>query len=90
MASYVTPASLAPLGCPTSAHDSPAPQTPLVQALPADIGAASAYEAYRMWKHNTFLYEPLSADRVAQREGLIGMAIGEGAFRAWRARASTC
>ena len=43
-----------------------------------------------MWKHNTFLYEPLSADRVAQREGLIGMAIGEGAFRAWRARASTC
>ena len=65
-------------------------QTPLVQALPADIGAASAYEAYRMWKRNTFLYEPLSADRVAQREGLIGMAIGEGAFRAWRARTSTC
>ena len=56
-----------------------------MQALPADIGAASAYEAYRMWKRNTFLYEPLSADRMAQREGLIGMAIGEGAFPIRRA-----
>ena len=45
-----------------------------------DIGAAAAYEAYRMWKHNSFLYEPLSADRVQQREGLIGMAIAEGTY----------
>ncbi|KAI8992859.1 hypothetical protein BD414DRAFT_482480 [Trametes punicea] len=50
---------------------------PLSQLLPADIGAAAAYEAYRTWKHNSFLYEPLSADREQQREGLIGMAIAE-------------
>ncbi|KAI0365668.1 hypothetical protein BV20DRAFT_1046655 [Pilatotrama ljubarskyi] len=49
----------------------------LSQLLPADIGAAAAYEAYRTWKHNSFLYEPLSADRERQREGLIGMAIAE-------------
>ncbi|EIW63206.1 uncharacterized protein TRAVEDRAFT_56309 [Trametes versicolor FP-101664 SS1] len=49
----------------------------LQQLLPADIGAAAAYEAYRTWKHNSFLYEPLSADRELQREGLIGMAIAE-------------
>ncbi|KAI0823333.1 hypothetical protein BC628DRAFT_1450583 [Trametes gibbosa] len=52
-------------------------QVPLTQLLPADIGAAAAYEAYRTWKHNSFLYEPLSADRERQREGLIGMAIAE-------------
>ncbi|PIL34137.1 hypothetical protein GSI_03848 [Ganoderma sinense ZZ0214-1] len=50
---------------------------PLSQLLPADIGAAAAYEAYRTWKYNSFLYEPLSADRERQREGLIGMAIAE-------------
>ena len=48
--------------------------------LPNDVGAAAAYEAYRTWKHNTFLYEPLSADRLQQREGLVGMAIAEGAL----------
>ena len=53
-------------------------QTPLMQLLPADIGAAAAYEVYRTWKHNSSLYAPLSADRMMQREGLIGMAIGEG------------
>ena len=52
-------------------------QTPLSQLLPRDIGAAAAYEAYRTWKYNSFLYEPLSADRERQREGLIGMAIAE-------------
>ncbi|RPD73767.1 hypothetical protein L226DRAFT_464829 [Lentinus tigrinus ALCF2SS1-7] len=56
---------------------------PLMQVLPNDMGAAAAYEAYRMWKHNSFLYEPLGADREAQREGLIGMAIGE-ATRLWQ------
>ncbi|TBU41672.1 hypothetical protein BD309DRAFT_964790 [Dichomitus squalens] len=50
---------------------------PLTQLLPADIGAAAAYEAYRTWKYNSFLHEPLSADRETQREGLIGMAIAE-------------
>ncbi|KAI0633285.1 hypothetical protein C8Q77DRAFT_776759 [Trametes polyzona] len=50
---------------------------PLSQLLPEDIGAAAAYEAYRTWKHNSFLYEPLSADRERQREGLIGMAVAE-------------
>ncbi|RPD78343.1 hypothetical protein L226DRAFT_531691 [Lentinus tigrinus ALCF2SS1-7] len=50
---------------------------PLTQLLPEDIGAAAAYEAYRTWKYNSFLYEPLSAERDAQREGLVGMAIAE-------------
>lgn len=49
-----------------------------MQLLPDDIGAAAAYEAYRTWKHNSFLHEPLSADREQQREGLVGMAIAEG------------
>ncbi|KAI0766825.1 hypothetical protein BD413DRAFT_614829 [Trametes elegans] len=55
----------------------------LTQLLPSDIGAAAAYEVYRIWKHNSSLYEPLSADRVQQREGLIGMAIAE-ATRLWQ------
>ena len=55
-----------------------ASQTPMAQLLPADIGAAAAYEVYRIWKHNSSLYAPLSADRMMQREGLIGMAIAEG------------
>ncbi|OBZ67286.1 hypothetical protein A0H81_12947 [Grifola frondosa] len=55
----------------------------LGQALPADIGAAAAYEAYRTWKYNTYLYEPLNADRERQREGLIGMAIAE-TTRLWQ------
>ncbi|KAH9940461.1 uncharacterized protein BXZ73DRAFT_88701 [Epithele typhae] len=45
--------------------------------LPADVGAAAAYEAYRTMKHNSFLYEPLSADRERQREALTGMAVAE-------------
>lgn len=53
-------------------------QTPMTQLLPADIGAAAAYEVYRTWKHNSSLYAPLSADRMLQREGLIGMAMAEG------------
>ncbi|KAI0776707.1 hypothetical protein BD413DRAFT_610307 [Trametes elegans] len=44
--------------------------SPLTQLLPTDIGAAAAYEAYRTWKHNEFLYEPLGADPVRLREGL--------------------
>ena len=56
---------------------------PLSQLLPADIGAAAAYEAYRTWKYNSFLCEPLSADRERQREGLIGMAIAESTTRAF-------
>ncbi len=52
---------------------------PLTQLLPEDIGAAAAYEAYRTWKYNSFLHEPLSAEREAQREGLTGMAIAESA-----------
>ncbi|KAL7281219.1 hypothetical protein ACG7TL_004527 [Trametes sanguinea] len=59
---------------------------PLNQLLPADIGAAAAYEAYRTWKHNSFLYEPLSADRERQREGLIGMAIAETGSRSFESR----
>lgn len=46
--------------------------------LPAEIGHAAAYEAYRTWIHNSSIYEPLSGDIERQREGLIGLAIAEG------------
>ena len=48
--------------------------------LPAEIGHAAAYEAYRTWTHNSSIYEPLSGDLERQREGLIGLSIGEGAL----------
>ncbi|OSD03763.1 hypothetical protein PYCCODRAFT_194549 [Trametes coccinea BRFM310] len=57
--------------------------SPLAQLLPTDIGAAAAYEAYRTWKHNPTLYEPLGMDPVRVREGLIGMAIAE-TTRLWQ------
>jgi len=47
------------------------------QMLPAEIGHAAAYEAYRTWIHNSSIYEPLSGDIERQREGLIGLAIAE-------------
>jgi hypothetical protein len=46
--------------------------------LPEHIGHAAAYEAYRMWTHNSSVHEPLSGDTARQREGLIGLAVGEG------------
>ena len=46
--------------------------------LPEELGHAAAYEAYRTWKHNSFMYEPLSGDLERQREALIGLAIAEG------------
>ncbi|KAG6866620.1 hypothetical protein C0991_000730 [Blastosporella zonata] len=49
----------------------------LNQMLPSDIGHAAAYEAYRTWTHN---HQPLSGDYHRQREGLIGLAVGEGVF----------
>ena len=58
----------------------------LSQLLPQDIGMAAAYEAYRMWKHHRgVLFDPLlsggtvgAIERV--REGLVGLAIGEGSY----------
>ncbi|KAJ7287366.1 hypothetical protein C8J57DRAFT_584021 [Mycena rebaudengoi] len=49
----------------------------LGQMMPADIGHAAAYEAYRTWIHNSSLHEPLSGDPERQREGLIGLAVAE-------------
>lgn len=45
--------------------------------LPAEIGHAAAYEAYRKWIHHSSMYEPLSADLDRQREALIGLAVAE-------------
>ncbi|KIK67034.1 hypothetical protein GYMLUDRAFT_37063 [Collybiopsis luxurians FD-317 M1] len=45
--------------------------------LPAEIGHAAAYEAYRKWIHHSSMYEPLSADIERQREALIGLAVAE-------------
>ncbi|KAF7315341.1 hypothetical protein MIND_00048700 [Mycena indigotica] len=44
---------------------------------PEDIGHAAAYEAYRTWISNSSIYEPLSGDMERQREGLVGLAVGE-------------
>ncbi|KAF5385901.1 hypothetical protein D9615_002394 [Tricholomella constricta] len=49
----------------------------LSRMLPAEIGHAAAYEAYRTWIHNSSIYEPLSGDTHRQREGLIGLAVAE-------------
>ncbi|KAF9071039.1 hypothetical protein BDP27DRAFT_1322680 [Rhodocollybia butyracea] len=49
----------------------------LNQMLPAEIGHAAAYEAYRKWIHHSSMYEPLSADFERQREALIGLAVAE-------------
>jgi hypothetical protein len=46
--------------------------------LPAEIGYAAAYEAYRTWIHNSSIYEPLSGDSERQREALIGLSVAEG------------
>ncbi|KLO07798.1 hypothetical protein SCHPADRAFT_909162 [Schizopora paradoxa] len=51
--------------------------------MPADIGAAAAYEAWRNWSTYQGTYmQPLSADPERQREAFIGIAIGEAA-RLW-------
>ncbi|GLB37264.1 hypothetical protein LshimejAT787_0403150 [Lyophyllum shimeji] len=49
----------------------------LSRMLPAEIGHAAAYEAYRTWIHNNSMYKPLGGDLHRQREGLIGLAVAE-------------
>ncbi|KAF9559859.1 hypothetical protein CPC08DRAFT_500721 [Agrocybe pediades] len=44
---------------------------------PEELGHAAAYEAYRTWIHNSFMYEPLSGDIERQREALTGLAVAE-------------
>jgi len=52
--------------------------TDLTRALPVDIGAAAAYEAYRMWKHHRrTLGEYLSQDKEREIEALVGLAAAE-------------
>ena len=52
----------------------------LSQVLPADIGAAAAYEAYRVYKYRrAHVFDPLGQDVERQREALIAMAIAESA-----------
>lgn len=41
------------------------------------LGHAAAYEAYRTWIHNRFMYEPFEGDFERQRQGLIGLAAAE-------------
>ncbi|KAJ3481739.1 hypothetical protein NLI96_g7454 [Meripilus lineatus] len=56
----------------------------LGQVLPAEIGAAAAYEAYRNWRHHhSVLYSPLGGRREREREALAGMAVAE-ATRLWQ------
>ncbi|KAI5123857.1 hypothetical protein M0805_005674 [Coniferiporia weirii] len=51
--------------------------------LPADIGAAAAYEVWRNWKHHYGVYgQPLAGDPDRQQDALIGLAVSE-AKRLW-------
>lgn len=67
---------LSPLSTALTAHA----QVNLAQVLPADIGAAAAYEAYRIFKYRRErVFDPLGQDVERQREALIAMAVAEGA-----------
>src|SRR6267154_1223212 len=49
-----------------------------VNALgPHEIGHAPAYEAYRIWIHNTALCEPLGGEIERQKEALVALAVAE-------------
>ncbi|KAH9485272.1 hypothetical protein JR316_0002179 [Psilocybe cubensis] len=52
-------------------------QNELHTLAPNEIGHAAAYEAYRTWIHNSYLYEPLSGDVERQREALTGLSVAE-------------
>ncbi|CAE6486851.1 unnamed protein product [Rhizoctonia solani] len=46
--------------------------------MPAEIGAAAGYEAWRFWEHHRGIYrQPLMDDREREGEALIGLAVGE-------------
>lgn len=47
---------------------------------PEEMGHAAAYEAYRTWIHNKYIYEPIGGDIERQREALTGLAIAEGEY----------
>lgn len=54
----------------------------ITQLLPAELGAAAGYEAFRLWEHHNSVYRsPLMDDREREREALVGLAIGEGNCR---------
>ncbi|KZT11620.1 uncharacterized protein LAESUDRAFT_809511 [Laetiporus sulphureus 93-53] len=56
----------------------------LAQVPPADVGAAAAYEAYRIYKHRrSVFFHPLGRDIERHREMLIAMAIAE-ATQLWQ------
>lgn len=58
-------------------------QVSLTQILPADIGVAAAYEAYRYWKHhNRILFAPLGGVVDREKEALVGIALAEGTSHA--------
>lgn len=47
--------------------------------LPAEIGAAAGYEAWRFFDHHRGIYrQPLMDDREREGEALVGLAVGEG------------
>jgi len=55
----------------------------ITQLLPAELGAAAGYEAFRLWEHHNSVYRsPLMDDREREREALVGLAIGE-ATKLW-------
>ncbi|KAI0071788.1 hypothetical protein K474DRAFT_1775952 [Panus rudis PR-1116 ss-1] len=56
----------------------------LSQLLPAEVGEAAAYEAYRIWKHNPEHFQPLGTDITdTLKEGLVAIAAAE-ASQLWQ------
>ncbi|KAH7915192.1 hypothetical protein BJ138DRAFT_1176725 [Hygrophoropsis aurantiaca] len=49
----------------------------ITQMTPQEVGHAAAYEAYRVWIHNSSLYEPIGGEAERQREALVGLAVAE-------------
>ncbi|KAG8729514.1 hypothetical protein FRC10_003844 [Ceratobasidium sp. 414] len=52
--------------------------TDVATMLPAEIGAAAGYEAWRFFDHHRGIYrQPLMDDREREAEALVGLAVGE-------------
>ncbi|KAI0062835.1 hypothetical protein BV25DRAFT_1899574 [Artomyces pyxidatus] len=55
----------------------------ITRMLPAEIGSAAAYEAYRQFKYNSSAYTYVRGDHERMREALVGLAVAE-AVRLWQ------
>ncbi|KZT29909.1 hypothetical protein NEOLEDRAFT_1238635 [Neolentinus lepideus HHB14362 ss-1] len=49
----------------------------ITTAHASEIGHAAAYEAFRIWRHHSFVCSPLGGDLERQRECMMALAIAE-------------